>query len=79
MWDKGPIWLESLATPEPNTETVCRMGTLGALVQLFKYRWDPETDKDSYTWIKQQNTTDIVEKEWGGSRITGNTWRNTGR
>lgn len=29
IWDKGSVWLQNTATPEPNTETFCRMGTLG--------------------------------------------------
>lgn len=80
MWDKGSIWPENIATPEPNTEKVCRMGTLGIWPNSLNTEGPRLADKESYTQITELNTTDTVaEKEWGwGLRIRGETRRNGG-
>lgn len=62
---QGAIWPENVAIPEPNTEKVCRVTTRGIWPNSLNTEGPRLADKESYTQITEQNTTDTVAgKEW---------------
>lgn len=70
MWDKGSIWPENIATPEPNTEKVCRVTIWTIWPNSLNTEGPRLADKESYTQITEQNTMDTVaEKEWWATRV----------